>query len=404
MAMRENWCVICGAVRNLDQFTRTVIHFRSLRERGVVQGIVLSTWFGEIDAHPGLRRLLERYDIATVETADPGDLEWGNLYRQSKQIRLGLELCPENAYVLKTRTDKNMTTALWEGLFRHDLAPDRDAYPGFPDLFEERIAVSEAFLFSPFFASDFEYYGKRSDLQRLIDLNDLLRYCCMYNRLVWTPEERLFGSPFLGSFPITEAYFRRCSSPIRYAPPGEGAHRHSPLSPAGIKLTEGILALTTSHSFGLGLLMTWWAILGRYFHVGMSSSFCSEEPMAVSRAALAGGSLAELLHPSTSGRFLLHNNTGQPDNFFINARNDAWLSAFVNGDLKEDRMYRRFRSVFDEVSSYAFHSAFRDTLACPHPMAEDFVAKLSTITGPQLPFAVVRGAGNSVRGHPAPAK
>ncbi|QGY39572.1 hypothetical protein GM415_05380 [Pseudodesulfovibrio cashew] len=396
--MRENWVVICGAARNRERLEETVLHHHRLRKAGTINGVVLSTWYGEIDQHQGLRDLLETLGIGTVETADPGMDRSGNLARQTKQLRLGLELCPEDAFVLKTRTDKNLTTDLDTAIFSTDLTPDAESYPGFPPLFEHRIAVNEAHILSPFFITDFEFYGHRRDLTRLLDLNANLWFRHNGWREHWIPEIRLFGLPFCADFPVFRAYFRRAVDPVRINLPDVPVYRHESLSPEASAVSAKIVRLVTSDKFASSMLMTWWAILDRYFRIGLTQSAGSETACAADRERLAGVPLEELLAPATSPGHGLPNNTRGPDNYFIRARNHAFLDAFRQGELADTADYRRLRAVYETVSDNAFHAEFRDSLGEPHPGAARFFQKLTGIIGEQPYYAIIRKPGQQYEG------
>jgi len=391
--VRKNWCVICGAVRNRDTLLETLIHHVKLRDAGFIDGIVLSTWYNEIDAHDGLRQLLEKLDIGTVETLDPGMDRGGNFARQTKQLKLGLELCPENAYVLKTRTDLNLTKDLNTDIFSVDLTPNSDQYLGFPALFEKKIFINEAYLLAPFFITDFEFYGQRNDLYRLLDLNNMLWFRNTCTRNDWPPEHRLFGTPFVTEFNIFSAYYRRAIEPIRMNLPGVRVFRHGTLTPEATQASYSIVNLLTSDSFSVDVLMTWWAILDRYFLIGLTDSFASKGKTTTDREALRDVSVMKILDPATSVELGLPNDTGKADNFFIRGVNHGWLGAFVNNEMADDVVTRRLRQSYQKVSNYDFHQSYKDEIGCIDEIANKFFAKLQGIIGQQLPFAVMRKPG-----------
>ncbi|QGY41728.1 hypothetical protein GM415_16890 [Pseudodesulfovibrio cashew] len=387
--MRRNWIIICGAIRDLDAFLPTLATACGLHAQGAVEGVILTTWNGEIDAHQGLRKRLAGLPVTVAETQDPGSNAWGNFARQLKHLRLALELCPDDAYVFKTRTDKSRLGELNLDLFKTDLTPDRERYPGFPDLFRERIVVQHCFPLGPLYISDMNYYGRKDDLETLISLCDPMRprVSCMGT---WAPEMRLFGTPFLSRFPILEAFYRRAHSPMSYSPGTTDKSANKVMTREQIDYSKQVIAFFLTHPFSRAALMTWWTILDRYFLLGLTRGETGPEAAGRHCEAVAAASIGDLFDPTLSSAFGVR-SYGDPPNFYTRALSHHWLDGFVKETWPSDALFKRLHATFDEVRDYAFHQAFSDTLAFPSHRAESFADGLERLTGEREIFATVSG-------------
>ncbi|MDR2420210.1 MAG: hypothetical protein LBD40_02785 [Puniceicoccales bacterium] len=104
--MRTNWAVMCGSLRSIIEFKLSLARLCDMRGRGMLEGIVFSTWKGEVDAFPGLRKTLTGLDICVVESVCPtkeqvGQRETYSIVVQKEQLFRGCLCVPEDVFILK---------------------------------------------------------------------------------------------------------------------------------------------------------------------------------------------------------------------------------------------------------------------------------------------------------------
>lgn len=108
---KKIWVVITGLIRKPDYFVPTLETLVRARELGLIQGIVFSTWVGEVDAY-GLRQALMDMGVVLVESpplqSATADLAH-NIERQKLLFYWGLTFVPPEAHVFKTRPDQVIT-------------------------------------------------------------------------------------------------------------------------------------------------------------------------------------------------------------------------------------------------------------------------------------------------------
>lgn len=202
---RECWAVCCGALRNEFELYTTLALLCDFRKQNLIEGIVISTWKGDADRIEGLSERLRRLNIFLVES-QPFDEELAaytnlNAARQLYQLRKGLEILPEDAFVLKCRTD-----------FSHDsIRAMREVFEGKTDLtlgkfgglkfgLKYRIAVMRMACNPPLTMDDTAFVGYRSDLMKMTKMiMDSLQ-----NNVRLIPDYRMFVNLFVDTFPIMD--------------------------------------------------------------------------------------------------------------------------------------------------------------------------------------------------------
>jgi hypothetical protein len=85
------------------------------KRAGLIEGVVYSTWLGEVDRYDNLRETLERCGVILVETPDPAGSQFpilgtGNIVRQKVSLSWALDLVPDDSFIFKTRPDQPITT------------------------------------------------------------------------------------------------------------------------------------------------------------------------------------------------------------------------------------------------------------------------------------------------------
>lgn len=175
---RRIFAVICGAVRLEVEFYHIISTLCEWRSQGKLEGIVLSTWKGELEKIPHLRRKLEYLDILVVETdpLDESEDKYTNLnyVRQALQLRAGLEKIPEDVFVLKCRTDFCVND-----LRRIESALGADlrvsGYGSFMPPVRYRIAILVGSVSLPFWFNDIVFVGHKMDVRKLLRFEDTVK-------------------------------------------------------------------------------------------------------------------------------------------------------------------------------------------------------------------------------------
>ncbi|TNE63308.1 MAG: hypothetical protein EP335_09825 [Alphaproteobacteria bacterium] len=192
-----NYAVVCGQMRDELEFRVTLAALLAERESGVMDGIILSTWKGEIDKIPGLREELEQYGIGIVESVAPTLVSSGNTLAQNKALYNGLKQVPDGAAVLKLRTDRT-TSAVRQFRPQLEVGPlPALSFGALGPVFSRRVAAFAVVATACFYASDFSYYGMKEDLLQMAHFDS--RYDALYRG--FGAEHRLWTQPFLLKHP-----------------------------------------------------------------------------------------------------------------------------------------------------------------------------------------------------------
>lgn len=205
------WVLITGNVRSGREFRRVFKQVVDLRQRGLVDGIRLATWKGELEQVPGLEQALTDAGISilTIE-APPVDpkmhpLFHGYIYHQRKALHFALKSLPSNSFVLKTRTDfseerfESMVAALFGN---PSLKLDVDISS---PILQTRLFSYDARPDYLFYWDDIVFSGMRDDL---LEFNNFDIACeFIHPGHLSPPESRLFAPLFLKRYPILQWFF-----------------------------------------------------------------------------------------------------------------------------------------------------------------------------------------------------
>lgn len=212
------WAVICGTIRDQVDFSLILDYLLRCRETGKIQGIVLSTWEGEVENYPDIHAQLELNRVAIV-TSKPnetviGDLSVGsvNYWRQATQLQAALDVLPTDAVILKTRTDRAMPTTrqLIKMLDEDDPLPavrtvqETRKLTAFPRVFEHQIAIFKARTGRLLQFADFSFMGYAADVRRLLNFD----VANLYFKRGLVANIQFFIYPFIRDYPILVSYYR----------------------------------------------------------------------------------------------------------------------------------------------------------------------------------------------------
>ncbi len=179
---KKVWAVVCGAIRQEFEFYSVIAWLCEQRANNLIDGIVLSTWIGEVNQINYLRNKLKFLDILIVESAPLEDNIKKNLNlnysRQAIQLRAALSNIPEDVFVLKCRTDFCMDTLnRLQPLLDGKVDLSIRTYGNFKPNLNYRIAVMDYALSAPFCMGDICYLGYKSDLYKMVIYeNTYLKY------------------------------------------------------------------------------------------------------------------------------------------------------------------------------------------------------------------------------------
>ncbi|MEX0314467.1 MAG: hypothetical protein AB3N18_09845, partial [Allomuricauda sp.] len=196
MSRHKNFALVSGLLRDELEFKCTFKRLLELREAQVISGIVLSTWEGELDKYCGFKTQLLDHGVSIVEGRMPPP-SWGNTWAQTKALDQALRIIPDDAMVLKLRTDRtsHLLKAFLPLLETGPVAATN--FGALEPIFSHKIHALAVVASLPFYAADTAYYGLKSDLENLV------RYDSRFDAIFhgFGPEYRLWTQPFHDKFP-----------------------------------------------------------------------------------------------------------------------------------------------------------------------------------------------------------
>lgn len=198
------WAIVCGAIRRPVEFKFTITELMRLRSAGLIDAIVLSTWRGELEIHEGLKIDLLQLGVHIVENAIPDELGPWAILGQHKCFLNGLDLCPEDSFILKSRTDRAFElTWSFQDLLLSGLPNNSDESTS---VLEYKIACTHFSTTMLLFAADFCFLAHRRDARKLVNFDRFYdKFQCGGEAL---PEIRWFSGPFIREFPFLDWLYR----------------------------------------------------------------------------------------------------------------------------------------------------------------------------------------------------
>lgn len=206
------WVLITGAIRDPETVKSRFRFLGEMKRRGVIQQVVFSTWQGESVRDADITGLIQEYGFQVVESDPPELVCLGHFIHQIVALDNGLQVCPDNSFVLKSRTDKSgpkegfheaeIEEFLAERTFAH--ACSSKVSPQFykigifgPSAYHSALGPSLCMW------HDQTYFGFKRDLQRLINYNV---YAFDVHHMA--PEQALFGYPLISRYSAIDRIFR----------------------------------------------------------------------------------------------------------------------------------------------------------------------------------------------------
>lgn len=238
--------IICGLVRNADQLMCKVTNYFDWHNAGFVCEIVYATWIGEIDRYPGLRKQLQEHAVTLLEIEEPRlILKGGHQLHQMVAFHYGLSALEDrDQFVLKTRVDlaDNHEIMLYEFEHGTEAVDDFGAFG-----LRNRILVENAQMFYPFLCGDAQFFGRISDLRKLVNMSAEMEVTM--NRLA--VEQTFFFEPFRRSRMFRRHFYWNLPH----------------ISEIADRREQQLKQVWASESIQLAI-KGWWVVLNSYFKVG----------------------------------------------------------------------------------------------------------------------------------------
>ncbi|TGD18166.1 hypothetical protein [Levilactobacillus suantsaiihabitans] len=216
--MRTVWAMVCGTIRDQVDFSLIMDYLLRCREKGIIQGIVVSTWVHEFDGLGDLQMHLALNNVDVIQSPTNeglvGNMQANsvNYWRQAKQMQAALDRIPPEAIVLKTRTDRALpaTKKLIAMLAEPDPLPlvsDRAQATGItqlPRVFDHQIAIFKARTGRILQFTDFAFMGYSRDVRKLVnfDISDFTFTRGLVANI------QFFIYPFIRDYPVIRDYYR----------------------------------------------------------------------------------------------------------------------------------------------------------------------------------------------------
>lgn len=193
--------VITGQVRNEKSACVCLSQLISLREKGLLDYIVFSTWDGELGKHPNFFDLLVKNNIYVIENSPQEQTLQAS--HQKIPLAVALDFLPEDAYVTRHRFDRVLPDYKFEGHLSliKEKGPEKVSNSCLP--FKNKLTVNSALIDVPFFLNDLIFSGINRDLMALVDVTF---YNQLYVNNFVNQELLFFASCFTKQFPEIKQY------------------------------------------------------------------------------------------------------------------------------------------------------------------------------------------------------
>lgn len=312
--------IICGLLHKRPHvFAEALEQYRLLKEEGIVNKIIYSTWTGTklID---NLDQNLHNAGGYQVETNPPkGDPGPGHLWYQIRALERGMEECEENDFIFKTRIDH----ITYPHFLRH-LFEDPEKYLAISpnDILSHKIWIPWAEITRPFYIGDEVFYSSYATLKKFT------HYDRSYDP-EWSPHVIRFIHPFIDKYPKLKAYIRKKDPVIE---------QHTSLFNWTRK--ERFTKIFTDFENDIGYLANYYYVLYKYFRIEQ-----------LRKAISFPG------HQYVREKRLINNNKFT-ENFnedkccwrnLIFCYDDTWIHNIITGKLNHDRFAKRIHEIAQQL-------------------------------------------------------
>lgn len=205
---KKVWAICRGAVRWDFELYSTLAMLCDYRSRGLIEGIVISTWKDEVDKLPNLRQKLKDLNIFLTELQpfDESAEKFININyaRQAYQLKCGLDFVPDDVFILCCRTDnsENITKAL-ENILLENVNLSIGNHGGLNIKLNYKIVIMRYTIDRMFGCVDRGFFGYKADLYKMVNLEMTVKKYGI--RL--QPDIAFFSNIFM-DYPIIEEFFK----------------------------------------------------------------------------------------------------------------------------------------------------------------------------------------------------
>jgi len=197
------WTIVCGLIRNPANALHQARELRRMQEAGLVHGVVVSTWIGELERYPEVRQAFADLGAIFVESREPSLILPGHVLHQSQAILLALEHCPAEAWIFKMRPDVVPLSPMFDTILDMRWVAKHEARRK-PTVFERPVWAHSGLLLWPMYLNDIVFMASRNDARTLadIDVKDEVLFSEM------AAEQFFHLRPFLQRHPLLRTFAR----------------------------------------------------------------------------------------------------------------------------------------------------------------------------------------------------
>ena len=212
--MKSITVLLVGQIRNQHVLLHMSENLAVLRDKGLVDQVILSTWTNEI---PKIRHLLPQLATVgvTVKWADEPIANLsapGNIVNQMRGVDLALETVEDTAWVLRARPDLWVDFDMVAGLATADMSLDE---PG-AGVLTHKIWTPFVELCQPMCMSDIAFFGHYADIVKLQSFDSFHEVAgtnlgtSLGNKplVSFDSEIRRYTPAFHSAYPVLQEYYR----------------------------------------------------------------------------------------------------------------------------------------------------------------------------------------------------
>lgn len=307
--------LVTGLLRTPDRLWSSIEGWNRLRDRKVIDRVVLVTWSSEAEREPALCDALRDAGVEVVVRPDTKIRGIGNIWPQMYAMEVGLDAFQSDETVFKTRTDLWLDPELLTLVACTPGYLDLELPAGSARVFERRVWVPWFELTKPFYLSDECFVGRAGDLRLLINYDE--SYSLRYPVSCGITHYRRFVHPFRGLSSRFEVFLER------FTDVGLGTPER----------WDRLRELLKDDAY-LGSLADSYAVLGSHFRFESPDGSIEFRDWSSGSPQPSAGPLAESFDESRQGL--------ESGHLFCNS--DRWLHRLLASELPADALGERFEA------------------------------------------------------------
>jgi hypothetical protein len=210
--------IICGLLRGFNALALSLQPLLTLRGRGQIDRIIMSTWNAEVSKNPREAKLLKNCGVEIIGSDFPQELDRpSGVFHQMLSLDRGLDYVDCDSLVLKTRADVVFgDIETLEAVISQDLTIGKQYFSlDCNQILSKRIWTPNFLPMFPFFMADLVFLGVARDLRKLCNYEMMVEAYQIKGRpeqsqphrgVCGAPEIRRYLGPFLNMFPMFREY------------------------------------------------------------------------------------------------------------------------------------------------------------------------------------------------------